>query len=132
MNKLKSIFAVGFAVLMLSFGAFAQLANNTFGTTNVQQLTYGPTPVWRVTNLDPVHVVVVRFSQPSGYNATITLPANGGFYNLGGFEAYFEWTCKTGQPSVSPTVVVEPNYANHLAGTETFCVVNSNDVPLQP
>jgi hypothetical protein len=123
MNKLKSIFAVAFAVIMLSFGAFAQLANDTYGTTNIQQLTFGPSPVWRVTNLDPVNVAVVRFAQPSGFAATITLPANGGYYNLGGFEPFYEWTCKNGgRPSVSPTSIVEPNYANHVAGTETFCI----------
>ena len=123
MNKLKSVFAVALVTLMLSFSAFAELAHSTFGTTDVQQLTYGPTPVWRVTNLDPVNVAVVRFTQPSGYNMTITLPANGGFYNLGGFEPYYEWSCLDGgRPSVSPTVVVEPNYANHVNGDATYCV----------
>ena len=119
MNKFKSVFAVGLAVLMLSFGAFAELAHSTFGTTDVQQLTYGANPVWQVTNLDTVPVVV-RFTQPSGNNLTFGLVA-GQSYRLGSFEAYYQWTCKNGgRPSLNPSVIVEPTYANQ--GATFYCV----------
>jgi hypothetical protein len=120
MNKLKSVFAVALVTLMLSFSAFAEFAHDTFGTTDVQQISYSE-PVWRITNLAPVPAIV-RYAQDNGYNLTITLPANGGYYELGGPSTYYEWTCKNGgRPSVSPTVIIEPNYANHVAGTATYC-----------
>lgn len=120
MNKLKAILMTGLACLMLSFGASAELAHATFGTTDIQQLTYGQYPVWRVTNLAS-NYVKTRFVQPSGFAQTLYL-APGEVRDLGVFESYYEWTCfEGGTPTEVGTFSTEPDYAYHLAGGEVVC-----------
>lgn len=121
--KIKAIVLAFILSLMLfTSTVFAQLKSDTFGSTRIDQITYGASPVWKVTNISPSSTVV-RFTQPSGFTATLFL-ASGESTSLGNFEAYYEWTCSAGYTPVVVATGSQPIYSDHVADNVTTCRPN--------
>jgi hypothetical protein len=124
--KIKSIIlTLALSVLAITGTAFANLASTTDSIYPIRfdQITYGQSPVWKVTNYSPDKSFVVRFVQPSGFTATLFLAA-GESTNLGNFEAFREFSCPSGW---TPQVVAtggQPVYADFVAGNATSCKAN--------
>lgn len=124
--KIKAI-VLAFVLSLLAFTspAFAQLASTTDSIYSIRfdQITYGQSPAWRVTNYSTSDSYVVRFVQPSGFTATLIL-SPGQSTNLGNFEAFREFSCPSGW---TPQVVAtgsQPVYADFVAGNATHCSAN--------
>jgi hypothetical protein len=124
--KIKAIVLAFVLSLMLFAGnAYANLNSSTDSLypIRVDQLTYGQSPVWKVTNFGSSGSFSVRFAQPSGFTATLFL-GPGESTALGNFEPFREWTCPSGYTSQVVATGAQPTYADYVAGIATHCSAN--------
>lgn len=124
--KLKAmVLALVLSLAVLVSPVFAQLASTTDSVYSIRidQITYGQSPVWRVTNYSTSEKYVVRFVQPSGFTATLFL-SPGEFTNLGNFEPFREFSCPSGWTPQVVATGAQPVYADFVAGNATHCSAN--------
>jgi hypothetical protein len=112
-------------VALVSPVLHAELASSTDSLYPLRfdQLTYGQSPVWKVTNYSPTSTYVVRFVQPSGFSATLVLTA-GESTSLGNFEPFHEFSCSSGYTPKVVATNAQPVYADYVAGNATHCSAN--------
>jgi hypothetical protein len=118
------VLALVLSLLAITGTAYAGLTSLTDSVYQVRidQITFGQSPVWKVTNFEP-RSMVVRFAQPSGFTATLFL-SSGESTSLGGFEPFQEWTCPAGYAPAVIATGAQPTYADHVSGNATHCQAN--------
>ena len=112
-------------VALVSPVLHANLASSTDSlySIRIDQLTYGQSPVWRVTNFSATDSYVVVFTQPTGFTSTLFL-APGQSTALGDFAAFHEFSCPSGwAPKVIATGAT-PTFADYTSGNATHCSAN--------
>ena len=124
--KIKSIIlALAFSLMLVTGTAYANLSSTTDSEYPIRfdQITYGQTPVWKVTNYSTTTSYAVLFVQPSGFSARLFL-APGESVPLGNFESFREATCPSGWTAKLTATGGTPNYADLVAGNVSSCVAN--------
>lgn len=112
-------------VALISPVLHANLASITDSTYSIRidQITYGQSPVWRVTNFSATDSYVIVFTQPTGFSSTLFLDP-GASSALGDFAPFHEFSCPSGW---NPRVVATgstPTFADYSSGNATHCSAN--------